>query len=183
MAVIRKLKKQRDGLLAINEKLREVLAQSDSAVEKLLASMIHEFRGPINSMICNLELLEVSTKRQLGSKQKENLKVIKSCSEILLNQINHSLDVIKLETGNLEFDYKPCNLRKLALKILKVNKLNGLRKGLTMQLIIDKKLPFLISLDEGRFSQLLLNLLSNAIKFTSSGSITINIQYAPDNLV
>jgi signal transduction histidine kinase len=135
---------QNNNFTEITKKMKGALDQSDSAVEKLLASMIHEFRGPINSMICNLELLEVSTKRQLGSKQKENLKVIKSCSEILLNQINHSLDVIKLEPGNLEFDFKPTNLRKLALKILKVNKLNALKKGLTLQLLVDKKLPYMI---------------------------------------
>jgi signal transduction histidine kinase len=77
---------------------------------------------------------------------------------------------------------KPCNLRKLALKILKVNKLNALKKGLTLQLVVEKKLPFMIQLDEGRFSQLLLNLMSNAIKFTKVGSITMDIQYFPDIL-
>jgi signal transduction histidine kinase len=49
-------------LITSNMGLRDVINNSDSAIEKLLGSMIHEFRGPINSMICNLELLEVSTK-------------------------------------------------------------------------------------------------------------------------
>jgi hypothetical protein len=36
---------------AENVRLKEDIEKSDSAIEKLFASMIHEFRGPINSMI------------------------------------------------------------------------------------------------------------------------------------
>jgi signal transduction histidine kinase len=52
----------RTSIQSENDKLKQDIEKSDSAIEKLFASMIHEFRGPINSMICNLELLEVATK-------------------------------------------------------------------------------------------------------------------------
>jgi signal transduction histidine kinase len=41
---------------------------------------------------------------------------------------------------------------------------------------IDEKVPTIITSDEKRLKQVLVNLISNAVKYTSSGSITLNVE-------
>lgn len=50
-----------------------------------------------------------------------------------------------------------------------------MKKGITIELVIDPFLPRMIHTDRTRFKQVLLNLLSNAIKFTENGTITISV--------
>jgi two-component system sensor histidine kinase EvgS len=80
----------------------------------------------------------------------------------------------------LQLDVAPCNLRKLVLDIFKIHKSNALRKGLTLQFTIDRKLPYNIDIDSARFQQILMNIMSNAIKFTGQGSVVMNVTYKPD---
>jgi signal transduction histidine kinase len=64
--------------------------------------------------------------------------------------------------------------------MMKIHKSNALRKGLTLQFQVDRKLPFNIDLDSARFHQVLMNIMSNAIKFTEHGSVSMTVVYKPD---
>ena len=53
-------------------------------------------------------------------------------------------------------------------------------KKIDLLLEIDKNIPPVVHMDEGRLSQIILNLFSNALKFTSKGFIKLKMKYLPE---
>jgi signal transduction histidine kinase len=58
---------------------------------------------------------------------------MENAGEILLNLVSNILDVSKLQTGTLELNVNECDIRKLVLKILNMNKNLALNKGLAIE--------------------------------------------------
>jgi signal transduction histidine kinase len=98
---------------------------------------------------------------------------IKQSGETLLMLLNDLLDLAKLESGKIEFKFRPANLNSLIKAVNEENRALVLQHNLSIRceyLKSDKQ----IMLDTDKIKQVLRNLLSNAIKFSPEGS-TINI--------
>ena len=153
--------------------------QSEKSKEMFLAAMSHELRNPLNSMLGSIELMNSENLENLTHDQKDLLETMSSCGEILLNLINNVLDITKLQCGNLDLAPCPTDVRAQVLKLMNSSKTLALCKGLTLEFIANENLPKQIMTDSSRLNQVLINLISNAIKFTSSGSVSIQVEYEP----
>ncbi len=157
-------------------------AQQESHFKtKFLASMSHEVRTPMNSVMGFLTLIENDL-----FESKEELKGFardaRLAAESLLDIINNILDISKVEAGKMELDEVGFDIRDEVNKALSIIGQSVKTKGINLEYHIDENIPETIYGDPTRFRQILINLLNNAVKFTDHGKVSVGIKTkAKDN--
>ena len=163
------------------EKLREegkhrrVAEAATRAKSDFFAMMSHEIRPPLNSITGFADLLAGT---DLDVEQSECLGMIDNNTRSLLSIINDVLDFSKIESGHLQLETHPFNLRDAVTDTLREIEPNASAKGLDLRLSFDPALPEVVNIDAQRLRQILLNLLTNAEKFTASGFIDLQVAVA-----
>ena len=145
---------------------------------EFISNISHEIRTPLNAIIGFGQSL---ASRAEDVQAKDLTKKIVNASEMLLQLINDLLDFSKIEAGKLTLAIRPHNINESLLTLVDIFSDQAERKGLLLQLHIDKSLNIDLMFDELRFKQILANLISNAIKFSDKGVIEIGLSVAEVN--
>ena len=155
-------------LVEKNERLKEV----DRLKSIFLASMSHDLRTPLNSILGFTKLL--LTEGELNDEQKRQLTLVESNSNYLLDLINDILDISKIESETLQPEYETFNLSVLLTEQIEFAKPLLKDKNVKIHLCVENEI--IAHSDMRRLKQIVFNLLSNAIKFSDKGIITINVK-------
>ncbi len=153
-----------------NRQLRERNAEverSDRLKSEFLASMSHELRSPLHTIIGFAELLIEELEGPLNEKQKRFVSNIHQDSHHLLALINDLLDISKIEAGRMEFHLEKFALGPAVEEVMKMIRPQAEGKGLVLAADLDDGV--FVEADRLRMRQVLTNLLSNAVKFTAAG--------------
>ena len=146
--------------------------QAELAKQGFLAMISHEVRTPIASVTGMASLLLDSG---LTAEQQDFVETIYTSGNSLLKIINDFLDFSKIQSGNLELEEEPFDLRNCINEVLYLLAPKAREKGLKLTFLDTPKVPTRIVGDITRLRQILINLLSNAIKFTGTGSIEVSV--------
>ena len=159
----------RRKLEASNRKNAELLEMRN----KIILTISHDIRGPLNNIIGYTELaLDTREKK----KRNLQLKKVLGRSKHILHLVNNLLDVYRLNQAKETMHPVPFRISDL---------LNRVVDGAT-QPINDKGLLFehefvgadaVVKGDVDRIEQIINNLIANAVKFTSAGHIGFNVTY------
>ena len=160
--------------LKLLEKTNKELSEAVKSRELFIASVSHEFRNPLNSLLGNIELLMLDVK---NSKWLEMLETSKICGGVLLELVNNILDVAKINAEKVELNYLPTNVYSLIEKVWSISTIKMREKFLRGYLSISSNLPKHLETDAHRLNQILLNLIGNATKFTSKGFLKIIVTW------
>jgi PAS domain S-box-containing protein len=151
---------------------QETAEAASRAKSEFLANMSHEIRTPLNAI---LGFAEIIADRLTDEGLRHYLHRIQSSSRSLLMLINDVLDISKMESGKLQFQYAPVDPRQILGEIRAIFSAAAAEKGLDITLEIDPALPDRIIMDDARLRQILLNLVGNAVKFTDAGAVSAAI--------
>jgi len=152
--------------------------ESDRLKSAFLANMSHEIRTPLNAIVGFSNILALDE----DVSQAERLEYIGSInknSDLLLKLINDILELSRIESGYMSFEYEKCFVSELVDSIY-----------MTHQMLIPEQLEFIkeldavqveVMLDKGRLTQVITNFLNNASKFTKTGYIKLGYRYLSES--
>lgn len=152
---------------------KEEALQLNKAKDMFISVMSHEIRTPLNAVIGMSHLLMDDNPHE---SQKENLGILKFSAENLMTLINDVLDFTKIETGNIELEKAPVDLREMIQRIVSSMQYKASEKNVYLTHTIDEAIPALVIADSARLVQVLLNLAGNALKFTDTGGVNIGLE-------
>lgn len=157
--------------------------QAGQAKSEFLACMSHEIRTPINAVIGFAKLL---TSVPATPQQHEYAQIINQAATQLLSVVDDILHFSRIESGAVELECIPFDLRNSLEDVLCMLRPSVHDKKLELVLMIDADVPVKLLGDPTRVRQVLTNLVNNAIKFTDTGSVTVHAaleKYANDMAV
>lgn len=146
--------------------------------EKLMLTISHDIRAPLSSIIGYLDL---SLRRRPDERQRYYLENMAGSADHILSLVNGLLDFHRLESGQMEIQAVPFDVRILFNEIYGSFKPIADAKGLDFILNMKEEgMEYLYSGDPIRIRQVVGNLLSNAIKFTRKGRVVLIVKLVDD---
>lgn len=146
--------------------------------EKLMLTISHDIRAPLSSIIGYIDL---SLRRRPDERQRYYLENMAGSADHILSLVNGLLDFHRLESGQMEIQAVPFDVRILFNEIYGSFKPIADAKGLDFILNLKEEgMEYLYSGDPIRIRQVVGNLLSNAIKFTRKGRVVLIVKLIDD---
>ncbi|MBQ3794759.1 MAG: amino acid permease [Butyrivibrio sp.] len=137
-----------------------------------LSNMSHDIRTPMNAIIGYINIAEREAKSE--EELREYLSKIKGSSQHLLALINDVLEMSRIESGKLELELVPVNLKKTISEVYTLFETQMSEKKIDFVVDVSEISDYGVYCDRNRLNRVLLNLVSNAYKFTpENGKISV----------
>ena len=161
------------------EKLMQIQERTETELENkgmFVASISHDLKNPLNSLLGCLDLLKDSSK--LTEKDKNNILTASYSGQIMTYLIGNILDTSKIEAGKFDIDRLPMDIIAAVSKVISIEEGMCKKKGIKLYSKCHNQLPKLVYGDAMRISQILINIIGNSIKFVSRGYIGVILSWA-----
>ncbi|HTJ62524.1 MAG TPA: cache domain-containing protein, partial [Alphaproteobacteria bacterium] len=161
---------------------RDIAERANQTKSEFLANMSHELRTPLNAIIGYAQILQEDMEDAGQEEALPDLKRIETAGKHLLRLINDILDLSKIEAGKMEVYLEPVVLSKMIDELKSLSSPLALPKSNTLEFILPPDAPTMQT-DYTKLKQSLLNLISNACKFTENGTVKLEVQLPPGQVV
>ena len=122
-------------------KIRDLAAKMNVLKEEFISKVTHELRTAFTSIRKSLGLINTGVMGEVPKAFKEPLEIVDPNTTVLLNLRNELSDVQKLNSGHIEYDFKPVVIGDL-IKEICIN-LWGITNELKIQIFFLLRSSFL----------------------------------------
>jgi PAS domain S-box-containing protein len=168
---------QKDGIKECLVTVVDITKEKEleKAKDEFISITSHELRTPITIIKSYLWMLDQGKGGELTDKQKEYLSKAINGAERMLNLINDTLNIARIEQGKITLKLEEINLPEIIKEMEEEFRIKTDEKGLDLKVEFDGDLQNVYA-DKSKLREVLLNLVANSIKFTQAGSIMIKIE-------
>lgn len=187
-----KLRERADELEAVNAQLREAYARelehrtmlrnalseaeaANVAKNTFLSNMSHDIRTPLNAVVGYASL--ISAHGGEAERVRAYSDKVLAASEQLLDVVNETLEISRMEAGHVQLAEAECSLSELVLQARMDMVDLADRADVTLVCDIEPLAHDRVLVDAVRLSHVLTQLVDNAIKYSPAGS-TVRISVA-----
>lgn len=161
--------------LAAAEESRLEAERSNREKSRLLASLAHDIRSPVISLLGSLEHAVES-----AAIDAPEIRRAQRSAEALLELVDNILEVSSLGSSTLILTPSPVALGPYVEDLILQHEGDAASKGLRLALERPEAPLPVVAVDRLRLAQVLGNLLSNAIKYTDTGTVTLRLAAIKD---
>ncbi|SBS26234.1 Signal transduction histidine-protein kinase BaeS [Marinomonas aquimarina] len=152
--------------------LASTLERMRDARKKWVADTAHELRTPVAILRGEIEAMQDGiikvNDNSLASLQQEVVHIARLIDD--LNQLSMH------DMGSLSYRMEEANLNDILEQTVSSMQLPYDEAGLELELVIEKKVPIIITGDDDRLHQLFANLMNNTLKYTNApGKLTVTL--------
>jgi len=165
-----------------NGRLLNNLRAANSLKSEFIGTMSHELRTPLNAIIGYNELLGDGEFGAVTQEQREVCGKVLQYSRQLLELIQATLDVSRMESGALPVTLGPIDLAALLGEVEAEIPMSWVKPGVRLAFGARPDVPLLQS-DHPKLKMVIRNLVHNALKFTDKGTVSVHASVSDDNLV
>jgi signal transduction histidine kinase len=179
--IIRNIKReiqQKEQIAKLAHKLEKAnsrLTQIDKLKSEFVSIASHQLRSPITAISGYASLLREGGYGELPLKVKEPIQRIEQSARMMAESIEDYLNVSRIESGNMKYNYADFNLADQTEHICDDLRSEALKRGLI--LLFRKRIDSqgIVNADIGKVQQIIHNLINNSIKYTPKGAITVYV--------
>jgi PAS domain S-box-containing protein len=144
--------------------------------DEFVSTVSHELRTPLTSISGSLGLLIGGAAGALPDPAARLLMIAQTNSQRLVRLVNDILDIEKMESNQIAFNFRRVDARALVEQAIEANR--GFADGYGVRVRLDPaSVAGEVHADADRLAQVVTNLLSNAIKFSPpDGEVTVAIE-------
>ncbi|MEW9919237.1 CHASE domain-containing protein [Marimonas sp. MJW-29] len=139
---------------------------------EFVATVSHELRTPLTSIKGALGLILASEKNDLSAANHRLIEIARSNTDRLTAIVNDILDLEKISSGEVNFDFAPLDLNMLIVQSAKEMTPFAITHKNTLTVDVPDT-PLWVNGDLGRTKQVLFNLISNACKYSDEDSAVV----------
>ena len=142
--------------------------QADKLKEEFISTVSHELRTPLTSIRGSIGLLTGGLAGEFSDKAKQLLAIAHNNTERLLMLINDILDLSKIESGQMDFNFKEMEVLPFLKEAIEAN--HGFAGQYGVEFVLECSVNgAMLQADANRLMQVMNNLMSNAAKFAPKG--------------
>jgi signal transduction histidine kinase len=158
-----------------NARLVEELGRANKLRSEFVSTMSHELRTPLNVICGYNELLLDGAFGAVTTEQAEPLQRVGKSAQELLDLINATLDMSRLESGRLPVHLQDVWVPDLMRELEGETQCITAKPALRFDWHVPAQLPYLTT-DRLKLKMILKNLIANAVKFTEKGSVIVAVE-------
>lgn len=158
----------------VRERTREMVRAHRSKSE-FLANISYELLTPMNGILGNIDVMKTTA---LSEEQKTLLADLQHSGDRLLGLIQGVLKFNTIESGKLQLQSVPFDVRALCQSAVNGYAVKARAKNLELKVCVADNCSSPAQGDPEQIKQVLALLLDNAIKFTERGAVTVHVQQA-----
>lgn len=165
------------------ERLAQHLEQANTrlkALDKQKSEFVsiasHQLRSPLTAVRGYASLLLDGDYGPLPQNAIEPLQRIEKSSRLMTYAIEDYLNVSRIESGNMKYNYSDFNLKDEVEHICDDLRQDAIKNGLSLIFRSDLMSRGIIHADLGKTVQIVQNLIHNSIKYTKEGSIKVLVR-------
>lgn len=168
-----------NGVIVLFQNVTQ-LKQLEKVKTDFMATISHELKTPLTSIMMGVSLLEDTNVGELNNRQKRVIDNIKDGGESLSVLVNNLLQLSKIQSDRAVFNFESCSINDIIENCIKGFYNQAVEKKVTLNYDVDESLPQ-IEIDPEKITWVVNNLISNAFKHTDSGDDISISTYSKDN--
>jgi signal transduction histidine kinase/ActR/RegA family two-component response regulator len=158
--------------LEASERALDLAETASRTKSEFVSRMSHELRTPLNAMIGFSQLLGLDRNPALAPHQHDWAGQIQRAGWHLLEMINDTLDLARIESGAVQVELHPVHVPAMLAASLSMVSNSARQRGVILHEELSPEVPLVMG-DETRLKQVLTNLLSNAVKYNIEGGSVV----------
>jgi NtrC-family two-component system sensor histidine kinase KinB len=154
----------------------------DFAKTNFIATVSHELKTPISSIKMSLQLLEDERVGITNGEQKQLVQNIRDEADRLLKITGELLNMTQVETGKMQINMQPGNIKDIIQYALEAVKTEAEQKHISIDTLQPGNLPLVLA-DKDKTAWVITNLLSNAIHYSyDNNRVLLNVQHVNEHI-